>query len=266
MTEICHDIRQAFFAYDRESVLTGISETFEKGRFYGILGPNGCGKTTLLDLMAGFIHPDTGDVRFMGKSLKQTPKKVLAKQISLVSQNFYINFPYRVSDVVMMGRYPYIPRFSSPSARDFQKCDQAMEITGVRRLKDQLVTEISGGERQRTVFARALAQDTDILLLDEATSNLDIHHSIHLLDTVKKKVRENGLTVISVFQDINLAAIFCDEMVFMKKGALIKKGPTQDLMTEELLETVFHIQSKIRFEPLYQAGQAVFKTGKATAW
>ena len=141
-----------------------------------------------------------------------------------------------------------------------------MEITGIRRLKGQLVTEISGGERQRTVFARALAQDTDILLLDEATSNLDIRHSIHLLDTVKKMVREKGLTVISVFQDINLAAIFCDEMVFMKKGTLVKKGPTQDLMTEQMLETVFHIQSKIRFEPLYQAGQAVFKTGKAASW
>ncbi len=266
MMDICFDIKDVDFSYGRRKIIDNISVGFRKGSFYGILGPNGCGKTTFLDLLVGHKYADSGDVIFMGNPLNKPPKSRLSKHIALVSQDFYINFPYTVSDVVMMGRYPHIPRFSSPSETDFQIVEDAMKITEVERLKNNLVTELSGGERQRTVFARALAQDTEVLLLDEATSNLDISHSIYLLDAVKKRVRENGLTVISVFQDINLAAVFCDEMMFMKQGKVVAKGSTDEMMDESILEAVFHVNAKIRFEPLYQAKQAVFKTGSHLSW
>lgn len=266
MTDICYDIQDAVFSYDRAPVINGITVQFPKGKFYGVLGPNGCGKTTFLDLLSGHSQPSSGDILFMGNAFGKIPKKMLSTKIALVSQNFYINFPYTVKDVVMMGRYPHMPRFSAPSCEDIEICDRAMETTGVKQFENHMVTELSGGERQRTVFARALAQSTDMLLLDEATSNLDVSHSIFLLDTVKKNVVENGMTVISVFQDINLAAVFCDELVFMNRGRIIRKGPTDQLMDASLLKEVFDVDAKLRFEPLYQAKQAVFKTGREVPW
>ncbi len=261
MPESGFDINDVSFSYGGKSIINGISKKFPKGAFYGIMGPNGCGKTTFLDLIGGHNRPDTGNIIFLGKSLNKMSKPLLAMHIALVAQNYYINFPYKVTDVVMMGRYPHIPRFSSPTEADYKIVEDVMEITGVDKFKNNLVTELSGGERQRTVFARALAQDTDVLLLDEATSNLDISYTIALLDIVKKRVQENGLTVISVFQDINLAAIYCDELMFMKNGAIAATGPTDEMMDETILEEVFKVKSTIRFEPLYQARQAVFQTG-----
>lgn len=261
MVENAFDINDISFSYNKKHVLNGVSCDFKKGKFYGIMGPNGCGKTTFLDLIAGYSIPDSGNIYFLGESLKTISKMALAQNISLVAQNYYINFPYTVQDVVMMGRYPHIPRFSSPSEDDYKLVEEAMEITGVLKFKNKLVTELSGGERQRVVFARAIAQNTGVLLLDEATSNLDISYTIALLDVVKKRVHENGLTVISVFQDINLAAIYCDELVLMSNGAVVASGTTDEMMDEALIEKVFKVKSEIRFEPVYQARQALFKTG-----
>ncbi|MDM8523528.1 ABC transporter ATP-binding protein [Desulfococcaceae bacterium HSG8] len=261
MIESCLNISNASFSYGDKTVISKVSQAIGKGVLYGILGPNGCGKTTLLDLIVGHKKLSAGLIDYMGKPIRKISKPELARHVALVSQNFYINFPYTVMDVVMMGRYPYIPRFAAPSETDFKVVEKVMEITEVARFQNHLVTELSGGERQRTVFARALAQDTDVLLLDEATSNLDISHTITLLDIVKRRVRKNGLTVISVFQDINLAAVYCDEMIFMKNGKIAASGQTDEMMDESLLEEVFHVQSEIRFEPGYQARQAIFKTG-----
>lgn len=261
MTDMCFDVQHIEFSYSRKKIIDRVSTGFRKKCFYGILGPNGCGKTTFLDLLSGHRYADKGDVFFMGKTMKKISKKRLSRHIALVSQNFYINFPYTVTDVVMMGRYPHLSRFSSPSETDYQIVEDVMRKTEVEKFKDNLITELSGGERQRTVFARALAQNTDVLLLDEATSNLDISHSLSLLNIVKKGVLKKNMTVISVFQDINLAAVFCDEMVFMKQGRIIAKGPTHEMMDEKILEDVFRVRSKIRFESLYNAKQAVFRTG-----
>ncbi|PID73840.1 MAG: iron ABC transporter [Desulfobacterales bacterium] len=257
----CLDLAEASFAYGSTVILNRISGSLPSGRFYGILGPNGSGKTTLLDLMAGHKKPVRGGVLYRSRPVAGIAKSDLARHIALVSQNFYINFPFTVRDVVMMGRYPYIPRFSRPAETDDEIVDAAMAITGVDRMQGCLITELSGGERQRAVFARALAQDTDVLLLDEATSNLDITHTLSLLDTVRRRVREAGLTVVSVFQDINLAAVFCDELLFLKQGTLVARGPTDALMNEDLLEKVFEVRSRIRLEPEYGARQAVFRIG-----
>lgn len=261
MIESVFDIEHVSFSYGGKHVINGISTKFRKGVFYGIMGPNGCGKTTFLDLISGHSLPDSGNIIFSGKALNTYSKPLLSQQIALVAQNYYINFPYTVMDVVMMGRYPHIPRFSSPVEADYKMVEEAMELTGVYKLKNHLVTELSGGERQRVVFARALAQETGVLLLDEATSNLDISYTIALLDVVKKRVEENGLTIVSVFQDINFAAVYCDELIFMNEGTIVASGTTDEMMNESLLEKVFKVKSEIRFEPLYQARQAVFKTG-----
>lgn len=260
MTVSCFNITDAAFSYGEKPILHGISQNIDRGSIYGILGPNGSGKTTLLDLIAGHKKPATGTVLYDGRPVHRIAKSRLARHIALVSQNFYINFPYTVMDVVMMGRYPYMARFSPPSQTDYQIVEETMRITGVTKYRDHPVTRLSGGERQRTVFARALAQDTDVLLLDEATSNLDINHTLTLLDVLRRRVQKNGLTVIAVFQDINLAAIYCDCMLFIKDGQILAAGPTHDMMDATLLASVFDVESTIRFEPGYGTRQAIFKT------
>lgn len=249
------------FAYDSGNILEGISIQLEKGYFYGILGPNGCGKTTFLDLLIRHKKPNSGSIMFSGTDLSKISRKQLARKIALVSQNFYINFPYTVREVVIMGRYPYISRFSSPSSKDLDRVDSIMEKTGVDLLSDNFITELSGGERQRVVFARALVQDTDVIILDEATSNLDIRHTIDLLDIVRKRVDQKKLTVISVFQDINLAARYCDRLIFLRNGTILAQGKTEEIINEDLIQKVFDVESEIRFEPLYNASQVIFKRG-----
>ncbi len=259
------------FTYDNFStlpypaVINNVSLSFEAGKFYSILGPNGCGKTTLLDLLIGHLKPISGKVVIKDdvsceKNILSMPKREVAKNIALVSQNYNINFPFTVKEVVMMGRHPYIGRFSIPSKEDIKIVNSVMERTGTDRFAHRKITDLSGGERQRCIFARALSQDTPLLFLDEAFSNMDISHTIRLLNIVKKEVREKNRTVVSVFHDINLAAIWSDVLVFMKNGEVIASGNTDDVMNEATIEKVFHVKSKVEYNPYSEAKQAYFRT------
>ena len=247
------------FSYSEKAVIEDISISFAPGRFCGIIGPNGCGKTTLLDLLAKHRQPTSGRIAYSGKDLGSYSIKELSKEIALVPQNFYINFPFTVKEVVMMGRYPHIPRFSTPSAEDINIVRDIMEKTGVSDYADRFITQLSGGERQRVVFARALVQDTHVLILDEATSNLDINHSISLLNISAKRMKRQNRTIISVMQDINLAAVYCDDLVFMSKGHIAVHGATKDVLNSETIRRVFNIDSKVYAESYSDSLQVVFK-------
>ena len=159
------------FRYADRNVIDDISLSLAAGKFYGIIGPNGSGKTTLLDLLTRHRVPADGDIFYSGKPLALFSKKALSREIALVPQNFYINFPFTVKEIVMMGRYPHIPRFAAPSTADLKVLHEVMELTITRDFANRYITELSGGERQRVVFARALAQDAPVLILDVATSN-----------------------------------------------------------------------------------------------
>ncbi len=213
------EVKNINFAYDDRKILDDISISLQSGHFYAIVGPNGSGKTTFLDCLIGHHKPGTGNIYLQGHHLKSHSKKNLAKMIALVPQNFYINFPFTAMEVVMMGRYPYIPRFGIPSQTDMEVVKNVMIKTDTIRFQNQFIHELSGGERQRIILARALAQSTSILILDEATSNLDIHHALNILKLVQQKVSTENKMAIGVFQDINQAAIFCDYFLFMKAGS-----------------------------------------------
>jgi iron complex transport system ATP-binding protein len=251
------------FSYGSAPVLDGLSVGFEAGRFHGILGPNGSGKTTFLDLLVRHLSPDSGTIRFMDRDLGGFSRKELALRIALVAQNPVIHFPYRVRDLVMMGRHPYIGRFSSPAGGDWDVVGRVMEQTDVSHYADAAITELSGGERQRVLFARALAQETPVLILDEATSNLDIRHSLDVLNLARDGVENHGKTVIAVFQDINLASLFCDRMVFMKKGGVHAAGDTADMMDSGLIGQVYGVASRVIDSDYSEAKQVVFnRTGR----
>ncbi len=247
------------FFHGSSRILTDVTCDFPAGQFYAILGPNGSGKTTLLDLISGFRTPNTGRVLLEETPVTAFSKRNTARIISLVSQSYEVNFPFQVKEVVMMGRHPHIDRFARPSKDDRDRVDQVMEMTGIAHLAERAVTHLSGGEKQRCAFARALCQDTPVLLLDEAFSNMDIHHTFHLLGLVKKAVQENGKTVIAVLHDVNLAAGFSHELLFLKQGRIAAMGDTQAVLTQQNIETVFNVTSKVEYNAYVQARQVYFK-------
>lgn len=253
------ELKNISFSYDSDIVINDICLKFDAGKFYSILGPNGCGKTTLLDLIIGHLKPVSGEVLLYNKNISLMKKRDIAKQIALVSQNYTINFPFTVKEIIMMGRHPYISRFKSPSEHDEKIVDIVMKKTETDKFAQRKITDLSGGERQRCVFARAMAQDTPLLCLDEAFSNMDISRSINLLNLVKKEVREQNRTIISVFHDINLASIWSDELIFIKNGEIAALGKTDEVLNESVIEDVFHVESRVEYNSYSKAKQAYFK-------
>jgi len=256
------EIKDALFFYGKLRVLAGLSLGIDSGSFYGIMGPNGCGKTTLLDLMARitYLSPgNSGHIKFRGININKYSRRKLAREIALVPQNFYINFPYTVDEVVFMGRHPHIPRFGSPSSEDREITDWAMRVMDIERFRDKFVTELSSGEKQRVVFARCLAQDTPVLLLDEGTSSMDIHYALKLLDLLRQGVSQGKKTIVAVLHDLNLAAAFCDRIVFMKAGRVVASGPTERVMTTENIKKVFNVDARIFHDPFSGSMQVAFR-------
>ena len=250
-----HDIS---FAYDSDMIIKNIDCSFVSGNFYSIIGPNGSGKTTLLDLISGFLQPRSGHIDIDQAPILSLSKKQISKKIALVSQDYTINFPFSVKDVVMMGRHPYIPRFSHPSGSDMERVDKMMEVTGIHHLQDRKINELSGGERQRCVFARALCQDTQVLLLDEAFSNMDINHTLQMLSIVKQSVKEKNQLVISVFHDLNLASSWSNSLLMLKNGEIKAFGNSQDILTQQTIKDVFNVASIVEFNEHVQAKQVYY--------
>jgi iron complex transport system ATP-binding protein len=247
------------FFHGDSQILTDVSCRFSGGRLYAVLGPNGSGKTTLMDLICGFRTPKTGRVLLDNTPVNEFSRRKAAQRISLVSQSYEVNFPFQVKEVVMMGRHPHIDRFARPSRHDREQVDHVMEMTGITHLADRPVTHLSGGEKQRCAFARALCQDTPVLLLDEAFSSMDIHHTFHLMGLVKQTVQEKGKTVIAVLHDVNLAAGFSHELLFLKQGRVLAMGDPQTVLTRKNIETVFNVTSKVEYNAYVQAMQVYFK-------
>lgn len=238
-------LRRIVFSHPGHRVFAGLDLDLPSGRFIGIIGPNGCGKTTLLDLICGHQRPQQGSVVYADCPLNDFSRRALAREIALVPQDYGINFPFTVEEVVLMGRYPHTPRFGVPSATDLQQVKQVMADCDVLEFKDRPITTLSGGERQRVVFARALAQDAPVLILDEATANLDVCHALTLLNRVCGLVKAQHRTVIAVFQDLNLAAAYSQELVMLKGGQVVAAGPTTEVLTPANLKTVFNIQARV---------------------
>lgn len=246
------------FSYGGTPTLANISCSFSNGIFYSILGPNGSGKTTLLDLICGFLSPAKGNIQVNRTPIEAISKKELSKEIALVSQDYAVNFPFSVHEIVLMGRHPYIPRFSQPSGLDHEIAADVMDQCGITHLKNRKITELSGGEKQRCIFARALCQDTPILILDEAFSNMDISHTLHMLFLIKQAVKKKDLMVISVIHDLNIASAWSDAVLMLKDGKIMAFGPSTDIFTRETIQTVFNIESIVEYNAHVKANQIYF--------
>ena len=246
-------------AYGTTEVLHNLNISLEANKFYGLIGPNGSGKTTLLDLLLGNIKPVCGTLTFKDTALKAWHRRSLAKEIALVPQEFGLNFDFTVEELILMGRHPHIPRFANPSEHDLAIVREIMEQLGISNLKQRFVTQLSGGEKQRVIVARALAQDTNVLVLDEATSNLDIHHSIHIFQVVKNRVTTKGGSVIAAIHDLNFAAAFCDEIILLEQGKIAALGPPKAVLTPQYLKDVFGISCQSYFNEFSDAYQIAYQ-------
>lgn len=249
MTRLTYSTENLCFAYSSTDILRSLNLTFEPGLFHAIVGPNGSGKSTLLDTLAGHKTPASGEVRINDTSVNSYSQGELARLIASVPQEFSFNFPFTVFDAVLMGRHPHIPRFSRPSDLDLAKVHSAMQYMDIGHLAERTLTELSGGEKQRTVFARALAQDTPGLLLDEPTSSMDIRHALAAMKQLGKLAHEEDRTVITVLHDLNMAAAYCDRIVVLQDGRIHIQGSPADALTPDTIRNVFGVSATVVSHP-----------------
>jgi len=239
-------LHRVCFGYREQAVLHHLDLQLEQGHCYGILGPNGSGKTTLLDLLCRLLVPEQGRIDFCGRSLSDWSPTELAEKVALVPQDFLVRFGFSVREVVQMGRHPHLARFAGLTDQDYMLVDAVMDELGITALADRPVTRLSGGEKQRVAVARALVQNPEVLLLDEATSNLDIFHSLSILETIGRRVDKQGLTVIAALHDLNLATFFCDQLIFLQQGRLVCRGPLDEILQADIIQQVYGVQARVR--------------------
>jgi iron complex transport system ATP-binding protein len=227
-------------------VLKRISFSVQKGEFVGILGPNGAGKSTLALALSGTIPLKGGLVEILGTQIERLSLKERARRVAVLTQDADMRFPFSCREVVAMARYPHKKRWQLETARDREAVERALLLTDTHSLAERLISEVSGGERQRALMAKSLAQETPILILDEATSAMDIHRKLQVFKVLDRLNREENLTVLSVLHDINLAALFCRRMIFLKEGVIVADGPTDDTLTPQILEDLYQTQVMVR--------------------
>ncbi|MCR3956468.1 MAG: heme ABC transporter ATP-binding protein [Gudongella sp.] len=233
------------FGYSSTPVIRDVSFQVDKGEFISILGPNGSGKSTLLKTINGLYIPSSGRIELMGENIERYKRRDIARRISLVPQDTSLQFEFTVEEVVTMGRHPFKGRFEKEDERDRKLIYEAMEMTNTFDIRDRLITEISGGERQRVYIAKALAQNTEIILLDEPTSHLDINHQIDILNLLRRMNQEKGITIILVIHDINLATRFSDRILLLKKGSIISQGTPEDVITTENILNAYGMRAAV---------------------
>ena len=237
----------------RVPILNHIDCTFSRGVFYGIIGPNGSGKTSLIRHILRFIDVQEGRITLEGKAISEYRRSELAGKIAFVPQNTQIDIPFTVYDIVMMGRTPHQDRFAAVNELDRRAVQDAMERTDCLYLQDREYPLLSGGEAQRVIMARAIAQDAPWLILDEPVSNLDIRHQYNMMDTLSMQNQKQGRTILAVLHDIHLAALYCERIVLMKDGRIFAEGKTEETLTLDNLKAVYDMDFTVIQHP---------KTGK----
>lgn len=248
------------FGYDSSSILKNVEFEARQGSILGIIGQNGCGKTTLLKCIDRMLKPQEGSIMVEDPSdgildpsragsaevdVKDMDNRELARCMAVVSQSAYVSFPFTAFDVVMMGRYAH------PGKSKKEDCDRvysAMRQAGALEFAKRPVNELSGGELRRVMIARALAQDPGVLLLDEPTLHLDVNHQFDLMDLITELKTESNMIIVMVTHDMMFAARYCDQIIMMEDGEIVAAGETRDVLTAENIKEVFNIRAVVEYD------------------
>jgi iron complex transport system ATP-binding protein len=238
------------FSYHNKLVIDDIDVTIQPGKIYGFLGRNGSGKTTMLKVLNGLLKPQKGSVTVETASkalnIYKHSKALIAKEIGFVPQESRGVFPYRVLEMVVMGRNPHLGYFERPKDEDYEVAMEALRLIGIDHLSEKNFMEISGGERQLVLIARVIAQGVKYLILDEPTSHLDFNNQHQIMKLVKKISKERNVAAIMAIHDPNLAITFADYILMLKNGKLMAEGTVEEVMTEDNLRTLYDMDINIK--------------------
>lgn len=237
------------FSFDKKPMLNNINLSFKKGEFVALIGANGAGKSTLLQLLLGLLKAQSGQVLLHGENIHLMQRREIAKQLAFVPQSIELPYAFTVQQLVAMGRNPYLGAFDLESVQDKKLIDEAMLLTDIFHLQNRSVNTLSGGEKQRVIIARAIAQQSPTILLDEPIANLDICHQLETLQLIQS-LTEAGKTAITALHDLNLAARYCDRLLLIGKHQngttfILTDGTPEQVLTRENLQQQFSIEADI---------------------
>jgi iron complex transport system ATP-binding protein len=249
------DIANISLNFHDKSILSNISLGVSAGEFFVIIGPNGAGKTSLLKILSGLQKAQQGSVTVKGKSITKYTRRNLSQILAIVPQHIEVGFPFSVADTVIMGRSPHLGILGMEGKKDFHIAEEAMNFTEVAHLTDRKLFQLSGGELQRVIIARAICQQPAIILLDEPTTALDPSHQLKIMDLMERFRRQHSTTIIMVSHDLNLASMYGDRLMLLKEGRVVKTGDPKTVLNKSLLEESYGCQMMVDESPLGQVAR-----------
>ncbi|HHS6950296.1 TPA: enterochelin ABC transporter ATP-binding protein CeuD [Campylobacter jejuni] len=223
--------------YDNKAIISDLSLDFHKGKITSIIGANGAGKSTLLALASCLIKPSSGEIYIDGMNLKDYKEQILAQKISILKQQNNINLRLKVEELVAFGRFPHSQ--GRLNANDKIKINEALEYMGLSNLRNEFLDALSGGQKQRAFIAMIIAQDTEFIMFDEPLNNLDMKHSVQIMQLMKNLVKDFNKSIAVVLHDINFASIYSDEIIALKDGKLLKQGSKDEIINQENLKQIY---------------------------
>lgn len=236
----------AAVGYGEKLVLKDVSFEVKKGEYVALIGSNGTGKSTLIKCVSGLLPLAHGKIEICGKNLQKIKAKERARMVAVVPQSYYVDYDFSVEDIVMMGRNPYLDLRHRETKEDREIAERAMRMTGTEIFRNRYYNELSGGERQRVILARAITQQPQIILLDEPTSALDLHHRIEVMELIRELNEKEGITVMAVLHDINLASRFCSRIVMLKDGVVSADGTPQEIINRRDMEDLYNMKILVK--------------------
>ena len=249
------DTRSISMNFRNKSILSDVTFKVSAGEFFVIIGPNGAGKTSLLKVLSGLQKAQQGSVTIKGANINKYSRRNLSRILAIVPQQIEVGFPFTVSETVIMGRTPHLGILGMESKNDFHIAKEAMKFTEVNHLAERKLFQLSGGELQRVIIARAICQQPEIILLDEPTTALDPAHQLKIMDLMERFRKQYNTTIIMVSHDLNLASMYGDRLLLLKEGGIIKTGDPKTVLNKSLLEESYGCKMLIDENPLGQVAR-----------
>ena len=249
-------------SFGEDLILRNVSFQVPKRDFFIIIGPNGSGKTTLMKIIAGILTSQNSELKILNRSINQYHRKALARTIAFVPQMLFVDFPFTVTEIVLMGRSPYLGILGLEEKEDMKIARKAIAFTGLENLAHRKLDQLSGGEQQRVFIAKAICQEPDIILLDEPTASLDLAYQVRIMDLMEQLKTEKGITVVMVSHDVNLAAMYADHLLLLHKGQVLCQGLPDEVITYQTLEAAYGCTLLVDESPLGKSPRVTLVPGK----